>query len=169
MSFETKISRGKNRKGIIAACVFNACKECKVPRSAKEIAEMFNISTNIMTKGVKKCQEIIYMNKKDKLRLTKSVSIQPKDFIERYCNQLKINDEITKEIMKICTISIEKNLISENTPQSIAAGCIFYFIKNNEKNTINRSKKDISKICKISEVTINKCTKKLEKSKGLFN
>ena len=58
------------------------------------------------------------------------------------------------------------NIISENTPPSIAAGCIFYFIK---EGNINISKKDISEVCKISEVTINKCTKKLENNKHLFN
>ena len=47
----TKISRGSNRKGIIAACVFYACKECNVPRSSKEIANMFDIDITVMTKG----------------------------------------------------------------------------------------------------------------------
>lgn len=163
---KTKISRGSNRKGIIAACVYFSCKECNVPRSSKEIAEMFSINSTVMTKGVKKCQEIIYMNKKNKLRLTNSESIRPKHFIARFCNKLKMDDEVTKRIIDICNISIDKNIISENTPPSIAAGCIFYFIKNNE---ISISKKDISEICKISEVTINKCTKKLEKNKHLLD
>ena len=57
---KTKISRGNNRKGIIAACVYFACKECDVGRSSKEIAEMFNVVPTVMTKGVKKCQEIIH-------------------------------------------------------------------------------------------------------------
>ena len=34
-----------------------------VPRSSKEIAEMFGISSTVMTKGVKKCQEIIHIKK----------------------------------------------------------------------------------------------------------
>ena len=38
----TKISRGNNRIGIIAACVFHACKECEVPRSIKELSEIFD-------------------------------------------------------------------------------------------------------------------------------
>jgi len=63
---ETKISRGANRKGIIAACVYFACKECNVPRSSKEIAEIFKLESTVMTKGCKKCQEIINMNKKNK-------------------------------------------------------------------------------------------------------
>lgn len=164
---KTKISRGSNRKGIIAACVYFACKDCNVPRSSKEIAEIFNITPpTVMTKGIKKCQEIIHMSKKDKKRLTKPETIQPNDFIARFCNKLNIDNDMTKEIIDICNISIANNLISENTPPSIAAGCIFYFIKLMEMDI---SKKDISEVCKISEVTINKCTKKLENHKHLFN
>ena len=41
----------------------------------------------------------------------------------------------------------------------MAAGCIYLYIK--ERN-LEISKSDISEVCKISEVTINKCYKKLE-------
>ena len=126
---KTKISRGSNRQGIIAACVYFACKECNVPRSANEIAEMFDIKPTIMTKGVKKCQEIIHMNKKNQKRLTKTESIRPGDFIERFCNKLNMDTRFTQEIIDICKVTISENIISENTPPSIAAGCIFYFIK----------------------------------------
>ena len=163
---ETKISRGANRKGIIAACVYFACKECNVGRSSKEIAGMFHIPSTVMTKGVKKCQEIIFMNKKNKKRLINSTTIQPQDFIERYCNRLNIDEDMIHKIVQICLISVKNNIISENTPQSIAAGCIFYYIK---KNGLDIIKKDISRICSTSEVTINKCTKKLEMNKELFN
>lgn len=163
---QTKISRGTNRKGIIAACVYFACKECNVPRSSNEIAEMFSIETTIMTKGVKKAQEIISMNKKNKKRLSKSISIHPEDFIERFCNRLELNKEDTKKITEICKKCMNKNIISENTPPSIAAGCIYYYIKKIDNITI--TKKDISNICKISEVTINKCTKKIELNEKLI-
>jgi transcription initiation factor TFIIB len=163
---ETKISRGSNRQGIIAACVYFACKECSVPRSAKEISEIFSLSTTTMTKGIKKCQEIIFMNKKNKERLNKSESIKPHDFIDRFCNKLGISEEITKIILEICEISIENNIISENTPPSIASGCIFYYIKKTPD--IKITKKNISDICKISEVTINKCCKRLENHDRLF-
>jgi transcription initiation factor TFIIIB Brf1 subunit/transcription initiation factor TFIIB len=48
----------------------------------------------------------------------------------------------------------------ENTPHSIAAG-IVYFISKLCK--LNVSKRDVKNISEISEVTINKCFKKLEK------
>lgn len=162
----TKISRGTNREGIIASCVYFACKECDVPRSSKEIADMFGISSNVMTKGVKKCQEIIHMDKKNKNRISKKKSTKPDDFINRFCNKLEINEEDIEKILKICKLTIKYNIISENTPPSIASGCIYYFTKKN-KNDI--SKKNISDICKISEVTINKCCKIIEEKNELFD
>ena len=71
----TKISRGKNRNGIIAACVYFACKSCEVPRSSKEIAGFFEITVPVMSRGIKKTQEIIYMDKTNKDRLFDSESI----------------------------------------------------------------------------------------------
>ena len=114
--------------------------------------DRFNDEVNILKRNVA-------MNKKNKNRLSKSESINPNHFIERFCNRLKLDEEDIKIILLICEFSMKNNIISENTPPSIAAGCIFYYIKDKEKNI---SKKDISEICKISEVTNNKCTKKLE-------
>ena len=159
---EIKISRGSNRDGIIAACVYFACKECDVPRSTKEIAEIFNINITVMTKGCKSFNEIMNLNKKSKNRIHNK-SINPIDFIERFCDKLDIDHNI---IINICNLCLKNNIISQNTPQSISAGCIYYYIK---KNKLDISKKKLSEICKISEVTINKCYKKIDEHDDLFN
>ena len=162
----TKISRGTNRQGIIAACVYFACKECGVPRSSKEIAEVFDLNVTVMTKGVKKCQETISMNKNNKKRLTTKKSIKPHDFIDRFCNHLKIEEKDVQKIKEICEIAIQHNIIIENTPPSITSGCIYFYVSHHK---IDISRKAISDICKISEVTINKCSKRLEENLKLFN
>ena len=163
----TKISRGLNRQGIIAATVYFACKECGAPRSSKEIAEIFDINITTMTKGSKKFQEIIFMNKNelDKERIINQKTIIPTDFINRFCNKLDI-DKYIPIIHNICDISMNYQIISENTPPSIASGCIYYFSK---RKNLKIPKKRISEICKISEVTINKCSKKLELHNHLFD
>jgi transcription initiation factor TFIIB len=82
----------------------------------------------------------------------------PSSFIDRYCSRLNINSELTK-LAKFIAMRIEKNnLIPENTPHSIAAG-IIYFVSQECK--LNVSKKAVNNISEISEVTINKCYKKL--------
>lgn len=147
---DKKISRGDNRNGLIASSVYMSCKTNDVPRSAKEIAKMFNLNITTMTKGCKKFNDIMKMSTK---------SSNPYDFIVRFCSKLNRND-----IVDICNYVIEKaeeySIVSENAPPSIAAGCI-YLVSVHYK--MNISKKEIAKACEISEVTINKCYKKLVK------
>jgi transcription initiation factor TFIIB len=158
----TKITRGSNRKGIIAACVYFSCKINNVPRSTNEIASIFSISGTIMTKGCKKFQEIMQLNKVDINRIHNTNTITMDDFIERFCSKLELNKEDISNIKHISYLSQVYNLINDNTPPSMAAGCIYLYIKEVDYDI---HKKVISDICKISEVTINKCYKKLENHK----
>jgi transcription initiation factor TFIIB len=145
---ETKISRGENRNGLIASSIYMSCKNNGVPRSAKEIATIFNLSITVMTRGCKKFHEILKMN---------VASTSPEDFIVRYCSKLKKPD-----IVEVCKYIVKKadeySIVSENAPPSIAAGSIFLCCVEYKHNI---TKKEISKACEISEVTINKCYKKL--------
>ena len=67
-------------------------------------------------------------------------------------------------MLKICLHVANKaekhSIVSENTPPSIAAGSI-YLVSNVLQ--LNITKKDISSACGISEVTVSKCFKKMEK------
>jgi len=161
---ETKISRGQNRRGVIAACVFNACKECKVPRSIKEISKIFDIDPKVLTKGCKNYTEIIRLNKININRYQNLDTIKVGDFIERFCYNLSINDKDNDIIKTVAEISENLNLIYDNTPPAMATGCIYLVSKLKE---MDLSRKDISDKCNISEVTINKCYKKLEGNKQL--
>ena len=53
----------------------------------------------------------------------------------------------------------DQNLITDNIPHAITAG-IIYFVSYN--CNLNISKQDIRTMSGVSEVTINKCFKKLE-------
>jgi len=158
---EHKTFRGLNRDGIIAASIYIACRTNDCPRTAKEIATIFTLDNTSATKGCKNATTILNeieseMTNKDKTSLCRT---KPEDFIERYCSKLNINQELTK-CCKFIALRIQKNnMIPENTPHSIAAG-IVYFIAQICK--LNISKKDVNKVSEISEVTINKCYKKLE-------
>jgi transcription initiation factor TFIIB len=162
---KTKISRGNNRKGIIAACVFNACKECNVPRSIKELAEAFNIPPKILTKGCKNYTEITRLNKSNIGRIQSTRSTTLTDFIERFCNNLNFTENNIQEMVELSSICVKYNLIYDNTPPAMGTGCIYLYSK---LKGIKISKKDISEVCKISEVTINKCYKKLESSEDFM-
>jgi len=145
---EMRISRGDNRNGLIASSIYMSCKNNGVPRSAKEIASIFNLNISTMTKGCKKFHEIMKMN---------VASTSPDDFIVRFCSRLNRPD-IVEESLYIVRAADKYSIVSENAPPSIAAGSIYLCSVVNKHGI---TKKDISKACEISEVTINKCYKKM--------
>lgn len=159
---EQKTFRALNRDGIIAASIYISCRINNYPRTAKEIAAIFLLDNTSATKGCKNAVTILNkleknMNTQDKTHLCQT---KPISFIERYCSKLNINSELTK-LCQFIAFRIEQNhLIPENTPHSVAAG-IVYFVS--QLCNLNISKRDVKSISEISEVTINKCYKKLEK------
>ena len=157
---QTKISRGSNRIGIIAACIYFACKECEVPRSTNELSSLFKIDNKIMTRGCKNFTEIMRMST-DRNRVQTHKSVNLHDFIERFSHKLNLSESDNKSITKLSNLCEELNLVNDNTPPAMASGCIFLYIR---MNNIDIDKKSISEVCKISEVTINKCSKKLEEN-----
>ena len=117
------------------------------------------------TKGCKNAVHILNSVEEDILGTDKTYFHQtkPTAFIERFCSRLNMNSELTN-LCKFVALKIEKErLIPENTPQSVAAG-IIYFVSRN--CNLNISKKNVNIASKTSEVTINKCFKKLEAIKN---
>jgi len=157
--------RGDNRDGILAASIYISCRINNYPRTAKEIATIFFLDVASATKGCKNALLIINdlekdMDNKEKTNFCKTT---PVSFIERYCSKLSINLELTN-LCKFISIKIEKlNYMPENTPNSIAA-VVVYFIA--QVCNLNITKRDVKQMSEISEVTINKCFKKIEKIKG---
>jgi transcription initiation factor TFIIIB Brf1 subunit/transcription initiation factor TFIIB len=85
-------------------------------------------------------------------------SVSPSSFMERYCSKLNINQELTV-LSRFIAQKIEKeNLITDNMPHAISAGIVFFIAVHCH---LPISKTDIKQISGISEVTINKCYKKI--------
>ena len=159
---EHRTYRGLNRDSIIAASVYIACSIHNHPRTAKEIAKIFNLNNTNATKGCKNAKVIIdeIEQEKDSIQKTEYYNANSCDFMDRFCSKLNINMELTK-LCKFISMQIDKHqYIPENTPNSIAGGVI-YFVVQECKLNINKS--EIKTISGVSEVTINKCYKKLEK------
>ena len=161
---ELKTFRGCNRDGIIAASVYIAGRIHNYPRTAKEIATVFVLDNTSATKGCKNAVSLLNKMEDDNglIDKTKFHQTKPTAFIERYCSKLNLNKELTM-VCKFVANKIERNnIIPENTPHSVAAG-IVYFVA--QTCNLNISKRNVNTVSEISEVTINKCYKKLDKMK----
>lgn len=158
---EQKMFRGCNRAGTIAASIYIACRLNECPRTAHELAEIFHLDKTSATNGCSLALDML--NNVDRNNgseeQTNLCSTMPQDFIERYCSRLNMNKKQTMLCMFVAKKVENENLIPDNTPNSIAAGIVYFVSQLFE---LNKSKSEIKSICGVSEVTINKCYKKLE-------
>lgn len=158
---EQKIFRGMNRDSIKSASLYISCRLNGCPRTAQEIAEIFMLDKTSATNGCSMAVNILHnieRNMEPSEQANLGITL-PSSFIERYCSRLNMNQELTL-LSKFVAKKVEKNnIITDNIPHAIAGG-IVYFIAHNFH--MNVTKQDIKNICGISDVTINKCFKKLE-------
>jgi transcription initiation factor TFIIIB Brf1 subunit/transcription initiation factor TFIIB len=146
---EKKISRGENKEGLIASCVYYACLMNKVPRSAKEISAMFKIDPVILTKGNARFQSLLQLNVD---------ASGPADFIARFGSKLNMDYVDIQKCKEFASKLESIEIVSENAPTSVAASSLWYYCT---KNSIDFSKKQIAEVCDVSEVTITKCCKRI--------
>jgi transcription initiation factor TFIIB len=158
---EQKMFRGMNRDGIKSASIYISCRLNGCPRTAHEIAEIFRLDKASATNGCSMAVNILHNIERNTnhSQQTELCPTTPSLFIERYCSRLNMNPELTM-LSKFIARKVEnENIINDNTPHSIAAG-IVYFIS--QVCNLNITKQDIKTICGVSEVTINKCYKKMD-------
>jgi len=162
-----KMFRGLNRDGIKAASIYISCRVNGCPRTAHEIAEIFQLDKTSATTGCSMAVNILHNIERSEnvSNQTDLVMSKPSSFIERYCSKLNINQELMMLSKFIARKIEESETISDNTPHAIAAGIVFFI---SSVCSLPISKTDIKSICGVSEVTINKCFKKLDQMRDIL-
>lgn len=151
---KNRIMRCINRRSMIAACVFYACKLQGEPRSPKEIADIYSLEIKHVNKGYRKFMDFINLEELHH-NFTSSRST---DFIKRFADKLEMNDKYIKYAMEISNNINKLDLASTHEPPSVAAGCLLLVI-NMYSLPIN--KKQISEVFSISDVTISKTYRRI--------
>ena len=155
-----KMFRGMNRDSIKSASIYISCRLNGCPRTAYEIAEIFKLDKASATNGCSVAVNILQNIERnlEHSQKTELGTTTPSSFIERFCSKLNVSPELTM-LAKFIAIKVEENnIICDNTPHAVASG-IIYLISN--ICNLNILKNNIRTICGVSEVTINKCYKKL--------
>jgi len=109
-----KISRGDNKEGLIASCIYHACLVNDIPKSSKDIADMFNISHVTLNKGNTRFQTLLQLNVS---------SPSPIDFISQYGNNLNMSINDINKCKELVKLIEENEIMNDNSPTSSAAAC----------------------------------------------
>jgi transcription initiation factor TFIIB len=156
------IIRGSNRVGLMAACIFYACKRRGYAKNHKEIAKLCELTPSQINKG---CKKFIQCVKYKNIDYNTNIS-HPVNYIKQFCEKLNIHKKFINDITDITEKVTKLNIIPSHKPISIAAACILLCIQQYDISNIE--KRQISEILGISEVTISKAYEKIEQNKDLI-
>lgn len=148
-----RLSRGAIRKGLIACCIYYACKQNKVTRSTKEISEMCNVSTSDINRCVK-----IFKEHMDQIMTSKChENTKVDDLYSRVINKLGLDRTqcaiLSKKVNHVAEKVEEHCLLNGKTPTAISATIVYYCCLQSQ---INITKKQIVDNNSVSNVTLNK-------------
>jgi transcription initiation factor TFIIB len=154
------ITRATKRISIIAATVYKSCEINKLPKTAKEIAILFDIAKKKLTKGITVLETILKLNSdtNSQLQIDWS-SITAEDCIRAFYKELGIKDIESVEL----AITITKNCsrlkqTSGHDSRSVAATALVIMTEYTDEDIC---RKKISKCLHTSDVTINKIYNKI--------
>lgn len=157
---DAKLTRGSVRTGIKANCVLFACRFNKYPRSTKEIADMFQISTKDVSRTTQIFTETL-MGTRDAGE--RSFITRPVDLVPRLMNRLECTQEDRQEAQKyVRTIQDYVELMAK-TPLAVAAAGMYTVLKAR-----GFTKAQVARVCDVSVPTLNK-VESLLRNKDVMN
>lgn len=162
------IKRGKKLKGIKAACLYFVLQDSENTferRSPEYVSEI----TGVDISNINEAKKLIIKQLDMYTKLPKNNLYI--DLINIYTDSLKNykNFQIPKELINTMYSTLnnclEKGLLLEKVPKSVAAGCIWYVINHYSDLAEKKifTKKDIKDCTKVSPVTLENVSKEINK------
>ena len=148
-AFKKKLLRGRSINGMVAACLYFACREKKIPRTLQEILD----ETSVSAKNVRRCYRTLIRE----LNL-KAPSTDPISLIPRYIADLNLDAEIEKTTICLLQKFMNNFSTSGKDPKGLCAGALYLVCKIRNKRI---SQKEIANLVGITEVTLRSRYKEL--------
>ena len=148
-AFKKKLLRGRSINGMVAACLYFACREKKIPRTLQEILD----ETSINAKNVRRCYRTLIRELNLKVPSTDPISLIP-----RYIAELNLDADIEKTTIKILQTFMSKYSTSGKDPKGLCAGALYLISKVRNKRV---SQKEIANLVGVTEVTLRSRYKEL--------
>ena len=145
-SLEKKLVRGRSIQGLVAACLYAACRNTETPRTLQDIAN----GMNIRKKDIARCYRLIFRELELKMPV-----IDPVKGVSRIASVAKLTEKSKRKAVKILNQAKETGLVAGKDPMGIAAASLYLACISTGEI---KSQKQISLASGITEVTIrNRC------------
>ena len=150
-AFKKKLLRGRSINGMVAACLYFACREKKIPRTLQEILD----ETSVNAKNVRRCYRTIIRELNLKVPSTDPISLIP-----RFIAELNLDVDIEKTTINILQTFMSNYSTSGKDPKGLCAGALYLVCKVRNKRI---SQKEIANLVGVTEVTLRSRYKELIK------
>ncbi len=152
---ERGLVRGRSMESVVAGAAYIACKKFQIPRTLKEIAEVFHLDI----KDVGKTYRFICRQMNIKI-----LPPNPLDYVHRFANELNLPASVQTKAIEIIKEAQENEITSGKGPTGIAAAALYIAsLIVDEK----RTQREVADIAGVTEVTIRNRYKELLKKLNL--
>jgi len=146
------ILSGRSISGMVAACLYYACRENKISRSLGEISDKIS-SKNENSKDVYSC----YKSLIKELNL-KPPPPDPISYVPRLITKLGLDPKLESPTIKVIRAFSSRACIAGKDTRGIAAGALYLVCKMINEQV---SQREIANICQISNITVCKRYKEI--------
>ena len=146
---DKNLIRGRSIEGVAAAALYAACRQCNVPRTLDEIAEVSRVSRKEIGRTYR------FISRELGLKL---LPTSPIDYVPRFCSGLSLKGEVQSRAVEILRQAGERELTSGRGPTGVAAAAIYISsILGGER----RTQREVAEVAGVTEVTIRNRYKEL--------
>ena len=144
-----QLIRGRSIQGVVVACIYMACRQCRVVRTLGDVAE----AAGIPKKEAARVYRFLLA------RLEPSVpQVDPHGYISKVVNRLALAGETERLAMMVLGQASEMKLTSGRSPQGLAAACVYIGCLLTDDR---RTQGEIAREAQVTEVTIRNRYKEL--------
>jgi transcription initiation factor TFIIB len=167
--------RGRTVSAMLAAAIYIACREIRIGKTLKDIAEGSNVKEKILSQSYR-----ILLTELD----IKTPMLDPMRCITKIAGKMKLNERITRQAMSIMYEAIKKEATTGKDPMGLASAVLYMAYANNNirgsnisrkridatnENPSNRSQTAFAQAAGVTDVTLRHTIKDLKGRLVLLN
>lgn len=145
-AMEKKLVKGRTIHGLVAACMYAACRNAETPRTLDDIAE----EMNIRRKDVARCYRLIFKELDLKMPV-----VDPVKGISRIASLVGLSEKTQRIAARTLALAKKKGMAAGKDPMGLAAAALYLACVSSGES---KTQKDISAASGVTEVTVrNRC------------
>jgi transcription initiation factor TFIIB len=143
---EKKLVKGRSIHGLVASCIYAACRDTQTPRTLDDVAD----GINVRRKDVARCYRLIFRELDLKIPIA-----DPVNGISRIASEAGLGEKTKRKAIALLNKAKKFGMVAGKDPMGLAAAALYLACISDGGNT---TQKNISNASGVTEVTIrNRC------------